>query len=91
MRDTSDRPGRKACRCQCCGRDIVVSVEGLFSNPEPGSTRRFCDPACRQAAYRRRRAGVAETTAAQRKGGRNRTLRPTEEVTTTAAGRLARG
>jgi len=91
MRDASDRSAREACRCQCCGRDIVTSVEGLFSNPQPGSARRFCDPACRQAAYRRRRAGVAETTAAQRKGGRNRTLRPVEEVTQPAAARLARG
>lgn len=91
MRDASDPLTRKVCRCQCCGRDIVISVEGLFSNPEPGSARRFCDPACRQAAYRRRQAGVAETTPVQRKGGRNRTLGCIEEVTPTATARLARG
>ncbi|MDQ6615041.1 MAG: hypothetical protein M3083_09895 [Actinomycetota bacterium] len=69
----------------------MTSVDGRFSNPQPGSPRRFCDPACRQAAYRRRRAGVAETIPAQRKGGRNRTVHSIEEVTATAGARLARG
>ena len=61
--------------CECCGTDTVIAVEGLFNNPKPGSPRRFCSPACRQAAHRRRQAGVAETVPAQRSGGRNRSLR----------------
>ena len=75
MRDASGAtgPGRVS-RCQCCGTDNVIAVEGLFANPKPGSPRRFCSPACRQAAYRRRRAGVAETTTLQRSGGRDRNL-----------------
>jgi hypothetical protein len=81
MRDASDRPAREVSICECCGRDIVVAVEGLFRNPQPGSRRRFCSPACRQAAYRRRQAGVAEITPAQRQGGRNRRLQADQEVT----------
>jgi len=60
MRDASVLPPgpggnkRRGLQCQCCGRLIVISVEGIFYNPARGSTRRFCDPACRQAAYRRR-------------------------------------
>lgn len=84
MRDASDRPAREISRCERCGADTVIAVEGLFRNPEPGSPRRFCSPACRQAAYRRRRAGVAETTPAQPTGGRNRNLKQTKEVTSTA-------
>ncbi len=80
MRDASDRPPRDVSRCQCCGRDTVIAVDGLFRNPQPGSPRRFCSPACRQAAYRRRRAGVAESTRPQRSGGRDRSLRTTKEV-----------
>lgn len=63
--------------CECCGRDTVTAVEGLFRVPQTGSPRRFCSPACRQAAYRRRRAGVTELTPAQRQGGRNRNLQAT--------------
>lgn len=81
MRDASDRPARTIVRCECCGTDTVITVEGLFSNPQPGSPRRFCSPACRQAAYRRRRAGVNETVKAQRKGGRYRSLRAAKGVT----------
>jgi len=81
LRDASERPARELFRCQCCGRDIVTAIEGLYRNPKPGSPRRFCDPACRQAAYRRRRAGVDESTPAQREGGRGRRLRSGEEVT----------
>jgi hypothetical protein len=80
MRDASDRPAREVSRCDCCGRQTVTAVDGLFRNPKPGSPRRFCSPACRQAAYRRRRAGVAESTRPQRSGGRDRSLRTTEEV-----------
>jgi hypothetical protein len=81
MRDASDRPARKISNCECCGSDTIIAIENLFSNPQPGSPRRFCSPACRQAAYRRRRAGVAESTNLQRSGGRNRNLLATEEVT----------
>jgi hypothetical protein len=81
MRDASDRPARTITICECCGTTTVTAVEGLFTNPTPGSPRRFCSPACRQAAYRRRRAGVTETTPTQRQGGRNRRLRNPEEVT----------
>ena len=81
MRDASQRPARELFRCQCCGREVVIAIEGLYRNPQPGSPRRFCDPACRQAAYRRRRAGAAESTPAQRRGGRGRRLGAGEEVT----------
>ncbi len=60
--------------CECCGREIVFSVEDHYELPARGNTQRFCDPACRQAAYRRRRAGVPENTPAQRQGGRGRGL-----------------
>ncbi len=36
---------------------------------------RFCSPACRQAAWRRRQAGVSESTPRQLSGGRSRRLR----------------
>ena len=81
MRDASDHPARDIFRCECRGRDSVTAVEGPFTNPKPGSPRRFCSPACRQAAYRRRRAGVAESTTLQRSGGRDRSLHATKEVT----------
>jgi hypothetical protein len=81
MRDASDRPARELSRCECCGDDTVIAVEGLFRNPKPGSPRRFCSPACRQAAYRRRQAGVAESIRPQRSGGRGRSLRAAQEVT----------
>ncbi|MFP5318470.1 MAG: hypothetical protein ACLGI2_09250 [Acidimicrobiia bacterium] len=80
MRDASDRPARATSRCECCGTDTVIAVEGVFANPRPGSPRRFCSPACRQAAYRRRRVGAGEAAPLQRSGGRDRSLRPTEEV-----------
>lgn len=61
--------------CACCGREVLTSMAGLFYNPKVGSPRRFCDPACRQAAYRRRQAGVPEGVPLQRRGGRGRSLR----------------
>lgn len=61
-------------RCQCCGQLTVTDVEGLFANPTRGSTQRFCSPACRQAAYRRRRVGATETQPRQHTGGRSRGL-----------------
>ncbi len=79
MRDTSSpapHDDRVEFTCAHCGRSITTSIDGLFHNPNRGSTQRFCDHACRQAAYRRRRAGVTENTPPQRHGGRNRTLKP---------------
>ena len=71
-----DGSNRTGIHCQCCGRLIVLSVQGLFQTPARGSTQRFCDSACRQAAYRRRRANAPENTPAQRQGGRRRKLNP---------------
>ncbi len=82
MRDAFPLPpnqdglARTGLTCQCCGRVIVTSVEGLFQTPARGSNQRFCDQACRQAAYRRRQANTAEDTPAQRQGGRGRNLNP---------------
>ena len=70
MRDAFPLPpnqdglARTGITCQCCGRVIVVSVEGLFHTSERGSAQRFCDQACRQAAYRRRQADMPENTPA---------------------------
>jgi len=74
MRDASDRPDRTGFVCQVCGRFTTTAVEGVYSNPAVGSPRRFCTPGCRQAAYRRRRAGTAEATPLQHHGGRRRRL-----------------
>jgi len=74
MRDASQPPARRGFTCPVCGRFIVTAIEGVWSARSPGSPRRFCDPACRQAAYRRRRAGVTEETPRQTTGGRNRHL-----------------
>ena len=79
MRDASDGPARQGFTCASCGRFIVTAVDGLWRTPGAGSARRFCDPACRQAAYRRRRAGAAEDAPRQTVGGRNRHLDPTDK------------
>jgi len=71
-----DGLARTGLTCQCCGR--VISVEGLFQTPTHGSPT-LRDPACRQAAYRRRQADVPENTPAQRQGGRGRTLNPSSK------------
>jgi len=82
MRDAYPLPpnqdglARTGLACQCCGTLIVLSVEGLFVWPSRGSNRRFCTPACRQAAYRRRQADAPEDTPAQHHGGRGRHLSP---------------
>ncbi len=76
MRDASDLTGPQPFTCAACGRLVTTSIEGLFANPRVGSPQRFCDHACRQAAYRRRQAGVAENTPPQHHGGRNRALKP---------------
>ena len=60
--------------CQSCGHLVITAIQGLFDNPTRGSTQRFCSPACRQAAYRRRRANTAENTLRQHTGGRTRRL-----------------
>ncbi len=60
--------------CQACGQTVVTDVEGLYANPNRGSQQRFCTPACRQAAYRRRRAAVTENAPRQHTGGRTRRL-----------------
>lgn len=70
----NEEPARTSFVCACCGRTVVTALEGSFYNPPVGSKRRFCDAACRQAAWRRRKAGVAEATAPQRRGGRSRGL-----------------
>jgi hypothetical protein len=85
LRDASGLPARVEFRCECCGRNIVTAIEGLFYNPQTGSPRRFCTPGCRQAAYRRRKAGTPENNPLQHTGGRNRKLNkeaPNEQVTT---------
>ncbi len=82
MRDAFPLPpnreglSRTGLQCQSCGRVIVLSVEGLFQTPARGTAQRFCGPACRQTAYRRRQANVPENTPAQRQGGRRRNLNP---------------
>jgi hypothetical protein len=75
MRNASSEPVRSELTCAHCGREIITAIEGLFYNPPVGSPRRFCEPACRQAAWRRRRAGVDEAAPPQRTGGRSRSLR----------------
>lgn len=75
MRNASEHPRRRGFTCPVCGRFIVTAVEGLFAETAAGSPRRFCSPACRQAAWRRRQAHLDETTPLQRRGGRSRDLR----------------
>ena len=76
MRNASLPPRRDGFTCNACGRFVTTEIDGLYRNPAVGSPRRFCDPACRQAAHRRRRAGAAEDTPRQITGGRNRRLGP---------------
>jgi hypothetical protein len=64
--------------CQACHTTVVTEIPGLFTNPERGSRQRFCSPACRQAAYRRRRAGTPEDRPRQHHGGRTRHLQTTD-------------
>jgi hypothetical protein len=75
MRYASD-PARHGYHCAACGRHVLTAIDGLFHNPAVGSPARFCSPACRQAAYRRRRAGAPENTPLQHRGGRTRRLAP---------------
>ena len=78
MRDASPQPERTGYTRAACGRLNVTGVEGLFRPVRAGSPARFCDHACRQAAYRRRRAGVSEDAPLQQRGGRSRRLVPPE-------------
>jgi hypothetical protein len=71
---TPDGLARSGVTCQACGHVVVTSIQGLYDNPAVGSPQRFCSPACRQAAWRRRRAGVAEDAPRQHWGGRRRKL-----------------
>lgn len=81
LRYASGQPARELFHCPSCDRDIVTAIKGLLSYRKSGSPQRFCSASCRQAAYRRRKAGVAETMPGQFTGGRNRRLEAAEEVT----------
>ncbi len=76
LRDASEIPLREGFLCANCGRFNVTAVLGVYANARVGSPQRFCNPACRQSAYRRRRAGVSENTPQQLSGGRSRRLNP---------------
>jgi hypothetical protein len=60
--------------CPPCGRFIRTDLDGVLFRSRTGSAPRFCSPGCRQAAYRRRRAGVGEDAPLQHAGGRARSL-----------------
>jgi hypothetical protein len=76
IRNASEPPVRHGITCATCGTFTLTAIKGLFSNPRVGSPQRFCSPACRAAAWRRRQAAVPEDTPRQRTGGRSRRLRP---------------
>jgi hypothetical protein len=67
--------------CPPCGRFVPTLVEGVVLRVERGSPPRFCSPGCRQAAYRRRQAGVGEDVPLQLGGGRDRSLKQTRGKT----------
>jgi hypothetical protein len=60
--------------CPPCGRFVRTDLDGVILRPRTGSKPRFCSPGCRQAAYRRRRAGVGEDAPLQHRGGAKRSL-----------------
>lgn len=60
--------------CPPCGRFVATDLDGVLWRGRTGSAPRFCSPACRQAGFRRRQAGVDEGLCLQREGGRNRSL-----------------
>lgn len=60
--------------CPPCGRFIRTDLDAVLWRARTGSPPRFCSPGCRQAAFRRRRAGVDEGVRLQQRGGRNRSL-----------------
>lgn len=79
-RDASAKPvlvgasERAGFTCPPCGRFVPTEVDGIVLRARTGSPARFCSPRCRQAAYRRRQAGVGEDVALQLRGGRDRSL-----------------
>jgi len=81
LRYASEEVVREGFHCPSCDRDIVTAIAGVFAYPKVGSPQRFCSASCRQAAYRRRKAGVAESTPGQFKGGRSRRLKNAEHET----------
>jgi hypothetical protein len=72
--DTAIAVGRVGFVYPPCGRFMPTEVDGLVLRARWGSPPRFCSPSCRQAAYRRPQAGVAEDVALQLRGGRGRSL-----------------
>jgi hypothetical protein len=60
--------------CPPCGRFIRTDLDGVLFRSRTGTAPRFCSPGCRQAGYRRRRAGVGEDAPLQHAGGRARSL-----------------
>lgn len=68
-------PARVGFVCPPCGRFVPTLVDGVVLRDGRGSPPRFCSPGCRQAAYRRRQAGVAEDMPLQPGGGRDRSLK----------------
>jgi hypothetical protein len=60
--------------CPPCGRFVRTDLDGVLLRSRTGSKPRFCSPGCRQAAYRRRRAGVGEDAPLQHNGGAKRSL-----------------
>jgi hypothetical protein len=77
MSDASSRPLGKApvgYVCPPCGRFVRTDLDGVPWRGRTGSPSRFCSPGCRQAAYRRRQAGVPEDEPLQHRGGRGRGL-----------------
>jgi len=74
MRDASLVAGevtRSGFVCPPCGRFVRTDLDGVLFRTRTGSEPRFCSPGCRQAAYRRRRAGAREDAPLQHDGGRN--------------------
>jgi hypothetical protein len=76
--DPSPNPSREGFTRASCQRFVVTAVTRVFANPKVGSPARFCSPACRTAAWRRRRAGVPEDAPRQHHGGPNRSLTGTD-------------
>lgn len=74
MRDAFPEPAREGFVCRPCGRFIVTAMDGRALARRRGSARRYCSAGCRQAAYRRRRAGAPEDLPLQHAGGRGRRL-----------------
>ncbi len=62
MRHASGPPASEGFHCASSGRFTVTAVHGLFRNLNVGSPARFCSPACRVAAWRRRNNGARERT-----------------------------